>query len=120
MKKLFGLVKQKMPDEMEKHIRLKAIECSWLYTAAALFTWTMYESFRAKQDGGSVNLIPCFLLVSLVWVQIIASFVIRTRMSKNGDEESTPKSNKFLIVILLAAMFIALSVTITFSVLGTQ
>ena len=121
MENLFKGLKQKTPDEMEKTIRLKSIEWSWLFGTMALVVWTFYESYLARQTNSRVNLLPCFILTAQVMIYNFASFYHRAKLLKGGeDENASSKGRKLIIIVLSAVAMIAALSAMTYSIMGVR
>lgn len=95
-------------DEMEKDIALKSQRNALIYVILTLFIWTMYESYKVYTFHTSINLAPCFVLVTTTLVQTFSQLILQRR-AVQGDEEYgtlTPLF-KFLIIAIVTGGIIA-------------
>ena len=107
MKKFFKEIGFRKMDEMEKTIQLQAIRLSWLIGIVGLLTWSLYESYKARIDNGSVNLIPSWIAIGQVLMYSISNIIMRKRIGGGGEKKRVPLSVKLFYVIAVVA-FIAL------------
>lgn len=118
MKKFFKKLGFRKMDEMEKNIALKSQRNALVYVLAALLIWSFYESYKVFEYHNSINLTPCFLLVSTSWILILSQWFLKNQAVKGDDEivEQNPIRNQILIGGM--AFLIIIAVGITFLIVG--
>lgn len=75
------------PDEMERYILCKAQRNAYLFLAAALLIWSLYESGQVYFHRGRMNLLPCLLLTGAALIQAFTRLAL-TRRAVRDDEDS--------------------------------
>ena len=108
MKKVLGWMKANLPDEMDRIIRLKSIQWTWLYSVGFLIVWMLYESYIANQNNVRVNTIPGLLLVSQILILMVSQLIYRIRLTNGEDEEqrSTGKKAKIIVTLIILAVLV--------------
>ena len=109
MRKIFKKLGFHRPDEMEQHILLKAQRISYLFLVAALVIWSFYESGQVYRHHGSLNLLPCLLLVAALIIQTLSQLILTHRAVK--DSEETYETGPFIKIVtwvcVIAGVFAA-------------
>lgn len=103
MKKFFKKLGFRKMDEMEQQIAFKAQRNALVFLLAALFVWTLYESYKVYAFHTSLNLIPCFLLVAASGIQTLSQLIM-TRNAVKDDEESFETSPLLKIIIWICVV----------------
>ncbi|MDE6902937.1 MAG: hypothetical protein K2P22_09370 [Lachnospiraceae bacterium] len=87
MGRIWRKLRLRRPDEMERYILFKAQRNAYLFLAAALVIWSLYESWHVYAHHGRLNLLPCLLLVGAVLIQSLTQLVL-TRSAVKDDADS--------------------------------
>ncbi|MBE6114500.1 MAG: hypothetical protein E7191_05405 [Erysipelotrichaceae bacterium] len=90
-------------DEMERYISNRSQSTAYIYLLLALFVWTMYESYKVYAYHTTLNIIPCFLLVSSTLVQSFTQYYMQRNAVKD-DDEYTDNSSLLKIILLICAI----------------
>ena len=108
MKKIIHWVRTNLPDEMDKTVRLKSIQWTWLYSVVFLMVWIFYEAHQARQNNTRMNTIPNLLLLTQLFVLTVSQLIYRFRLTKGEDEEreTVRKKNKIVITVIIALVLI--------------
>ena len=110
MKQFFNKIGIHKMDEMEKNISLKAQRNALIYLIVALLVWSLYESYNVHMQNSTINLAPCFLLVSTSFVLIFSQMYLQKRAVKGDDEYK--EENPFYKLILAIAIIVGVIVSI--------
>lgn len=120
MRKFFGKLKIRKPDEMEKQITNKAQRNAYFFLIAALAAWSFYESCMVYINRTRLNILPCGLLVGAALVQCFSRLVM-TRNAVKDDEENLDTSPLFKIILLVCVVVsIVLSAAAAFVFMGVR
>lgn len=103
MKNFFNRLLSYKMDEMQSYILLRSQRASYLFLVAALFVWSLYESYRVCVYHERLNLIPCLLLVSASIVQNISQAVM-TRKAVKDDEEADETGPFIRLAVTLSVL----------------
>ena len=109
MRSFWKKLRSHKPDEMERSILFRAQRNAYLFLAAALFLWSLYESWAVHVHHTRLNLLPCLLLVSAVMIQALTQALL-TRRAVQDDEDSC-ETGPLVKLVLLACVIAALAVT---------
>ena len=115
MRSFWKKLRSHKPDEMERSILFRAQRNAYLFLAAALFLWSLYESWAVHVHHTRLNLLPCLLLVSAVMIQALTQALL-TRRAVQDDEDSCETGPMARLVLLtcgaacLAAVAVAAAV----------
>lgn len=96
-------------DEMERSILFKAQRNAYLFLAAALLIWSLYESCQVYLHHSRLNLLPGLLLVSAVVIQALSQLIM-TRSAVKDDEDSF-ETEPLLRIILLICVIVSILAT---------
>ena len=108
MKNLLARLKAFLPDEMERSIRLKSIQWSWLFSLIFLMIWMLSDSHQTRTQGDPLNLLPGLLLNAQLIIVVLCQLVYRARLLKGSEDEgAVGRRGKILVVVLLAVILIA-------------
>ena len=95
------------PDEMEKDILFRAQRNAYIFLIAALFLWSLYESYQVYHTHSQLNPLPCFLLVAAVLIQLFSqSILTRNAVKDDTDSYETAPFVKIIILICIAISLI--------------
>lgn len=110
MKKILKKLGFRKMDEMEKNIALKSQRIALIYIIIALLIWSFYESYKTYAYKTTLNLLPCFLLVSTSCVLIISQAIFKNQAVKDDFDFKTenPIWKYIAITILIAGLIAAL------------
>ena len=87
------------PDEMERAILFKAQRNAYIFLAAALLVWSLYESYKVYICHTRLNPFPCFLLTAAALIQAFSQLIM-TRNAVKDDEDSCETGPLFKIIVL--------------------
>lgn len=99
----------KKPDEMERHILFRAQRNAYLFLAAALAVWSLWESARVYTLHTRLDPRPCLLLAAAVLIQGLTQLVLRRNAVK--DDEDSHETGPLMGLVLLACGVAALLAT---------
>ena len=112
-------IKAKLPDEMEKTIRLKSIQWAWLYSIVFLLVWMSYETYQMRQFGASLNGLPGLLLSTQILVLTASQLLYRFRLTKSEEAEERANRKKDLIILgVIAVLVLGFAVAATYAMLS--
>ena len=103
MKNFFNRLSSYKMDEMQSYILLRSQRASYFFLVAALFVWSLYESYMVYAYHERLNLIPCLLLVSASIVQNISQAVM-TRKAVKDDEEADETGPFIKLAVTLSVL----------------
>lgn len=103
MKNFFNRLSSYKMDEMQSYILLRSQRAAYLFLVAALFVWSLYESYKVYAYHEGLNLIPCLLLVSASIVQNISQAVM-TRKAVKDDEEADETGPFIKLAVTLSVL----------------
>ena len=112
MKNFFKEIGFRKMDEMEKTIQLKATRLSWLIGIVCLLVWSLYESYNARIDNGSINFIPSGIAIGQILLYSISDIIMRKRMGGGGEKRRVPLSVKVFFVIAVIVFFVLMHMAI--------
>ena len=119
MRKIIHLIKTNLPDEMDKTVRLKSIQWTWLYSIVFLIVWTFYEVQQARQNNIAMSTIPNLLLVTQLFIFSVSQLIYRFQLTKGEDEEQKTAGKKSRIVVTATIILVFLfAVAATYAVLS--
>ena len=107
MKKLGAWLTAKLPDEMDKSIRLKSIQWTWLYSVVFLIIWMLWESYNARHFNTQLNLVPGMLLASQMLILSVSQLVYRAQLTKGAGEEHEAAGKKTAFAVLAVVLTLA-------------
>lgn len=110
MKDLLKKLGFRKMDEMEREIVFKAQRNAYYFLIAALFVWTLYESYLVYTEHTQLNLIPCMLLIAASLIQTFSQLLM-TRNAVKDDEDSF-ETGPLLKIIFLVIVVVGVIVTI--------
>lgn len=93
-------------DEMERSIALRAQAYSFRFLAAALFLWSMYESWVVRPNGGMLDQKPCLLLLLACFVQVGIQQWLSRRAVAEDEEYKAPSLLAMALPVLLLTLLI--------------
>lgn len=102
MKRFLKRINMRRMDEMERHILFIAQRNAYLFLAAALLVWSVYESCQVYLHHTRLNPVPCFLLAAAVLIQSFSQLIL-TRRAVKDDEDSCETGPLFRIIVLACA-----------------
>ena len=112
MEKIIRWIKNNLPDEMDRTIRLKSIQWTWLYSIAFLLVWMWYEIYNARQFNARINTIPGLFLSSQILVLTISQLLYRMKLTKGEDEETANNKKNTVTIVAVTAAIVTVSITI--------
>ncbi len=117
MKQLLQKLNLRHPDEMEKTILYQAQRNAYVFLIAALFLWSLYESYQVYHTHSRLNLLPCLLLVIAAIIQALSQAILtRNAVKDDVDSFETEPFIKIVIIICLSVSIIAtIAAAITFT-----
>lgn len=95
-------------DEMEKAILFKAQRNAYLFLAASLLLWSLYNSFRVYRYHERLRLLPGLLLVSAVLIQIFSQLLM-ARSAVKDDEESFETAPLVRIILFICVVTVIIA-----------
>lgn len=116
MKKLLKKLHLHRADEMERSILFKAQRNAYLFLAAALLVWSLYESCQVYAGRGRLNLLPCLLLTAAALIQAFSQLVM-ARNAVKDDEDSYETGPLIKIAVLTCAVAAAAASAVAAAVL---
>lgn len=118
MKNLIRRIKTYLPDEMDKSIRLKSIQWTWLYSIIFLLAWVSWEVYNARKFNTPMNSIPTLLLSSQVLILSVSQLIYCARFLKcNDDEQKANNKKRIIIGIVIALIFVAIAAIFTYGMI---
>lgn len=93
-------------DEMERSILFKAQRNAYLFLAAALLIWSLYESCQVYLHHSRLNPLPGLLLASAAVIQAFSQLIM-TRGAVKDDEDSF-ETEPLLRIILLVCVIVSI------------
>ncbi|MEG2094107.1 MAG: hypothetical protein RRY80_07325 [Lachnospiraceae bacterium] len=110
MKKTINKLGFRKMDEMEKNIALKSQRIALVYVIIALLIWSFYETYKVYAYQTTLNILPCFLLVSTSWVLIISQLLLKKKAVKDDSDyqHENPTWKFIVIIILIVGLIVAL------------
>ena len=103
MKEILKKLGFRKPDEMERHITLKAQRNGYVFLMIALMLWTWWESIKVYIYHTRINPLPC-LLLGLGGIVSGFSSLIMTRSAVKDDEDSDETGPLFKIILWVCAI----------------
>lgn len=108
MKKILNKLGFHKMDEMEKNIALKSQRVALVYVIIVLLIWSFYESYKVYAYQTTLNLLPCFLLVSTSLVLSMSQAIFKKQAVKDDfDYKNENPIWKFIVIAILIAGLIA-------------
>ena len=103
MRRISKKIHVRKPDEMERHILLKAQRNAYLFLVAGLLLWSLYESYKVYAYHSMLNPFPCFLLGAAAVIQSFSQLLL-TRSAVKDDEDSCETGPLIKIAALLCVV----------------
>lgn len=107
-------------DEMERSILFRAQRNAYLFLAAALFIWSLYESCQVYLHHSRLNLLPCLLLTAASIIQALSQQIMTRRAVKDDEDSCETGPLVKIIALLCAAASIAVTAAAAILLLGVQ
>ena len=114
MKKFFNKLGFRKMDEMEQQIAFKAQRNALVFLLISLFVWTLYESYKVYVFHTSLNLFPCFLLVTASSIQTISQLIMTRNVVKDDEDsfETTPLLKTIIWVCVVVGVIVTIGTAI--------
>lgn len=120
MKSIWEKIRPRKMDEMEQQILFKAQRNGYLFLAAALLVWSLWESIQVYRFNTRLNLLPSLLLVTAALIQSFTQLAL-TRRAVKDDEDSRETGPLAGIIVLCCAMAgAAAAITALLLFMGTR